>query len=314
VEVCAVIEVDSLSFEYPGVLALDNVSLSIEKGSIAALVGPNGAGKTTLLRCMAALEHPIAGTVKIGGVDAHEDPRVCHKKIGYLRDIFGLYDDLSVERCITYAAASHGIADAALPEAVKKAAARLRIDNHLLAKAGVLSRGLRQRVAIAQAVVHEPAVLILDEPASGLDPEARHTLSGLFLELSGQGMTLIVSSHILTELEEYSTHMIILDKGRVVSSSGVSGKAVGDEGAYFTVELIAPHAALENFLLSVDGVSNVSVKPGGAVFMLRGDASTQAELLKRLVGQGFGVKGFYETRENMHESYLKKIKETRGGA
>ncbi|HEY4077172.1 MAG TPA: ATP-binding cassette domain-containing protein, partial [Rhizomicrobium sp.] len=207
------IEINDLVFEYPGHRALHGVSLAVEAGAISALVGPNGAGKTTLLRCMAALETPYAGSVVIDGLDTREAPRAIHRKLGYLPDFFGLYDALSVRRCLFYAARAHGIAAGEAAGATQAAAARVGLADRLEQAAGTLSRGLRQRLAIAQAIVHRPTVLLLDEPAAGLDPQARRDLSQLLLSLKRDGMTLVVSSHILAELEDYSDRMIIVDHG-----------------------------------------------------------------------------------------------------
>jgi len=194
------IEIRELVFEYPGHRALAGVSLTIVKGSITALVGPNGAGKTTLLRCMAALETPYSGHVTIDGLDTREAPRAIHAGLGYLPDFFGLYDALSVRRCLHYAARAHGIAPEAAAAAAEAAAVRVGLADRMEQAAGQLSRGLRQRLAIAQAIVHRPKVLLLDEPAAGLDPKARRDLSRLLLVLRDGGMTLVVSSHILGRL------------------------------------------------------------------------------------------------------------------
>jgi ABC-2 type transport system ATP-binding protein len=196
------IEVSGLVFEYPGQRALDGVSLSIQAGAITALVGPNGAGKTTLLRLIAALETPYDGQVTIDGLDTRDQPRAIHERLGYLPDFFGLYDALSVRRCLFYAARAHGIGAGEAGAAAEAAAARVGLSDRLGQAAGSLSRGLRQRLAIAQAIVHDPKVLLLDEPAAGLDPQARRDLSRLLLELRDGGMTLVVSSHILAELED----------------------------------------------------------------------------------------------------------------
>src|ERR1700748_3286321 len=171
------IEVDNLVYEYPNARALKGVSLVVPDQTITALVGPNGAGKTTLLRCLAALEDPYSGKVIIDGMDTTHAPREIHARMGYLPDFYGLYDDLSVRRCLTYAARSHSIAQGATAEAVAKAAQRVGLSDRLESKAGELSRGLRQRLAIGQSIVHEPKVLLLDAPAAGLDPQARRELS-----------------------------------------------------------------------------------------------------------------------------------------
>ncbi|MDD1606888.1 MAG: ABC transporter ATP-binding protein, partial [Methylococcaceae bacterium] len=215
------INVEQLIFEYPNLRALDEVSFHIPQGSITALVGPNGAGKTTLLRCMAALDQPMSGNIRIDGIDVLEHPRECHRIIGYLSDFFGLYDRLTVRQCLHYVARAQGIADEDCEAAIAKVSKGLYITDRLDVLAGTLSRGLRQRVAIAQAIIHSPRVVLLDEPASGLDPEARHELAELFLELQKQGMTLLVSSHILAELEAYSTDMLVLRQGRIIEQVAI---------------------------------------------------------------------------------------------
>ena len=184
------IEVRDLVYEYPTKRALEGVSLNVPAQTIVALVGPNGAGKTTLLRCLAALEPPYSGAVTIDGLDTREHPREIHARLGYLPDFYGLYDELTVRRCLTYAAWSHGLSAEAVDAAVTKAAARVGLSDRLESKAGELSRGLRQRLGIGQAIVHEPKVLLLDEPAAGLDPQARRDLSGLLTSLRDAGMTL----------------------------------------------------------------------------------------------------------------------------
>ena len=175
------IQVSSLIFEYTGFRALNNVSFTIPSGSITALVGPNGAGKTTLLRCLSALEQPLNGSIIIDDIDVLEHPRLCHRKVGYLSDFFGLYERLTVRQCLHFVARAQGITPDACPEAIARVSRQLNIDDRLDVTPAELSRGLRQRVAIAQAIIHQPKVVLLDEPASGLDPEARHLLAELFL-------------------------------------------------------------------------------------------------------------------------------------
>jgi len=300
------IEVKDLVFEYPGKRALNGVSFRIEPGNITALVGPNGAGKTTLLRCMAALEVPLHGEIRIDGENINEDPRACHRKLGYLSDFFGLYDELSVRQCLLHAAASRGILASEQARVVEQAAIRLGISDRLAIKAGALSRGLRQRLAIAQAVVHEPQILMLDEPASGLDPEARHSLAELFLTLRDQGMTLIVSSHILSELDEYSTDMLVLREGRILSHDLIelqSAKTVS-----LKLSLSEPCHELQTLLSGLPGVSAVNGDDSSAIISFNGDVADQHHLLKSLLGQGLPVCSFAEQQRNMQSAYLESVR------
>jgi ABC-2 type transport system ATP-binding protein len=300
------IEVKELVFEYPGTRALNGVSFRIEPGSITALVGPNGAGKTTLLRCMAALEEPMYGEVRIGGENIHEDPRACHRKLGYLSDFFGLYDELTVRQCLLHAAASRGIIASEQSRVTGKAAVRLGIADRLEMKAGELSRGLRQRLAIAQAVVHEPQILMLDEPASGLDPEARHSLAELFLALRDQGMTLVVSSHILSELDEYSTDMLVLREGRILSHDPIEQEVAATVS--LRLSLSEPVDGLQPLLSGLPGVSAVEGDDESALISFSGDAAAQHQLLKNLLAQGLPVCAFSEQQRNMQSAYLESVR------
>jgi ABC-2 type transport system ATP-binding protein len=218
-----IITVDGLTFDYPLKRALTDVSFQIPEGSITAVVGPNGAGKTTLLRCLAGLEQPTSGSIRLAGVDVLAEPRTAHRRLGFLQDFFGLYDGLSVARCLEYAARAHGVVETERDARTAWAAEMLGLSDRMEQRAGALSRGLRQRLAIAQTIIHRPSVLLLDEPAAGLDPEARSELSVLFRKLSTEGQTLLVSSHILAELEDYSTHMLIVEDGRVIRHTALSG-------------------------------------------------------------------------------------------
>ncbi len=300
------IEVKDLVFEYPGTRALNGVSFQIKPGNITALVGPNGAGKTTLLRCMAALEVPIHGEVRIDGENIHEDPRACHRKIGYLSDFFGLYDELTVRQCLLHAAASRGILPGEQLRVTEQAATRLGIVDRLETKSGTLSRGLRQRLAIAQAVVHEPQILMLDEPASGLDPEARHSLAELFLVLRDQGMTLVVSSHILSELDEYSTDMLVLREGRILSHDPIEPPV--EATVRLRLSLTGPFNGLQALLSGMDGVSAVEGDDGSAVLSFSGDAAARHRLLKSLLDRGLPVCAFAEQQRNMQSAYLQSVR------
>lgn len=211
----AAIAVDHLTYDYPGRKALDDVSFTIERGSIAALVGPNGAGKSTLLRTLAGLETPSSGRIEIADIDVGDDPRRAHTRMGYLSDDFGLYDDLTVYDVLAFIGGCHKLSGPALHDRITWVTGLLRLQTIAKQKCGTLSRGWRQRTGIAMAILHRPDVLLLDEPASGLDPEARVELAAIMRALQAEGITSMVSSHILAELEEYCTSMLVLRDGRI---------------------------------------------------------------------------------------------------
>ncbi len=299
------IEVSSLLFEYPGVRALDDVSFSVAAGSVTALVGPNGAGKTTLLRCLAGLELPLAGSIEVAGVDVLEEPRTVHRRIGYLSDFYGLYDALTVRQCFWHAASAHGVAESDVGRAIDQTAARLDLIGLIGRRAAELSRGQRQRVAIGQALIHNPQVLMLDEPASGLDPEARHALAMLFKRLSGEGMTLLVSSHILAELDEYSTDMLVMRNGRILEAKPVTGAAA--DARRVRVEFAREVPGLAGALAAVAGLRLVEARGREAVVEISGGDEAISEVLRALVIAGLPVSAFAPGRENLNESYLRTV-------
>lgn len=298
------IEVDAVTYEYPGKCALKEVSFAIPQGSVTALVGPNGAGKTTLMRCLAALDKPFSGAIRIGGVDAVEHPREIHQMIGYLSDFFGLYDDLTVRQSLTYAGALHAIPEAEIPARVEKTARRLGLGQYLDTASGALSRGLRQRLGIAQAFIHEPKILLLDEPASGLDPEARLSLSKLFLELRDEGVTLIVSSHILSELEDYCTDMLLLRDGALVEHTAAKAVSAEEAGIMLAVQFTEPAESFMALVESHASVSGLSCEAQVMHCTFTGGPEELQALLSHLVKKKAPVCGFTPSKRRLQDIYM----------
>ncbi len=301
------IEITGLTFDYPGHRALNDVSLRVVRGSVTALVGPNGAGKTTLMRCIAGLETPLTGSITVAGMDVIEEPREVHRIMGYLSDFFGLYQDLTVACCLEYAAASQGLPESDIPAAIERTAQRLNLTDKLQQLSGGLSRGQRQRVAIGQAIIHQPKVLLLDEPASGLDPEARASLATLFRELQANGMTLLVSSHILAELDEYSTHMLALREGRILENRELVPTHLAGVQRHLQLDLARPDGRLTQWLQDYAQVRLKHVSEAHAEFDFEGDLAEQAALLKALVEDGFDVCSLAAHKENLQQSYLRSV-------
>jgi len=310
----AIIDVQNICYEYPNLRALDNVSFSIKPKTITALVGHNGAGKSTLLRCIATLEKPFSGDIFIDGVNNQDDPRKLHKKLGYLSDFFGLYEDLTVNQCLTYMAWSHDIHEN-VEDKINILSNKLNLEDLLNRKTQELSRGQRQRLAIAQATIHNPKILLLDEPASGLDPEARHQLSELLLGMRDGGMTIIVSSHILTELEEYSTEMLILNKGKikeqvaladVSKNNSVISIGIDDIGGN-TVDDIINNYKLGKIFKENDNIKSCNIKDGKLIIEFDGDQLQRAELLKSLVSLDIPIYDFTSKKKSFESIYIEAL-------
>lgn len=299
------INVNKLSFDYPGKRALDHLSFQIAPNTITALVGPNGAGKTTLLRCLSALDTPTIGTITIDGIDAERFPRKIHQAVSYLPDLFGLYENLTVEQNLIFFAKSHLVPLDKVQERVIATANALQISEYLTTAAGKLSRGLRQRLAIGIAVIHQPKILMLDEPASGLDPEARFHLSKLLVTLQKNGMTLIVSSHILSELEDYSTDMIILNEGKIVNQSGLNQqKRDPFSSVQLVIEFTQDPAPYRSIIESFENVKVESTQEKSILIRFKGPAEDQHLLLKSLIEKNLPVCALHEEKESLQEVYL----------
>jgi ABC-2 type transport system ATP-binding protein len=290
-----------LTYDYETKRAVNDVSFEIARGTVTALVGPNGAGKTTLLRCLAGLEQPVAGAIRIDGADVLRDPRAAHRKLGFLQDFFGLYDGLSVERNLLYAAATQGMPRARLESSVRDAAAATGLGDRLKQPAGELSRGLRQRLAIARTIVHRPALLLLDEPAAGLDPEARMELSATIRSLRQSGVTLIVSSHILSELEQYSTHMLTMRDGRI--SGPIAVGAIRPDAERVRAIVSGAAAPALRFLEARPGVSAIRDEGDGLSFDLEGGEAERGTLLRAMIDAGIKVTSFTVARADLEALY-----------
>jgi ABC-2 type transport system ATP-binding protein len=304
----AAIEVHDLTYDYPKTRALEGVSVHLPQGSITALVGPNGAGKSTLMRCMAALDTPLEGEVLVQGKSASLFPREIHRQLGYLPDFFGLYDELTVEQSLRYFAAANGVAKPEIPAACERMLARCGLTPYRTQLAGGLSRGWRQRLGMAQAMVHRPAILLLDEPASGLDPEARVALSTLMLDLKSEGMTILVSSHILSELEDYCDRMIILREGRVVEEQTHHGNVTAQ--ARYRIALVgevSTHRAALDALGTWQGVE-------GGIVLAPHTQHEPAALLKLLIDAGVQVQSFTPETRRLQDIYLAHAHRQKEGA
>ncbi len=300
------ISVDRLVFDYDNARALSDISFAVEPGMVVALVGPNGAGKTTLMRCIAALEQPTAGNVHVDGLEVREDPRTIHRKVGFLPDFFGLYDELTVRQALAYHAAAKKIARADRAARVGWAAEMLAIDTMFDRRVGELSRGNRQKLAIAQAIIHRPLVALLDEPASGLDPDARRRLSDTIRTLNGEGMTLVVSSHILSELEDYSSHVLILREGNLEAFRDLRRADSGAQRATLRVRLAKPDARLGEIMRSLPGLDVLDAGDRQATFVFPDDAQAQHDCLKHLIENGLAVSEMAPITQSMSDVYFER--------
>lgn len=304
----AVITVKDLNYYYPGTKALEDVSFTINKGDITALVGPNGSGKTTMLRTLAGLDTPFSGKIEVANTNVLTDPRQAHTKIGYLSDDFGLYKDLVVKDVLEFIGGCHGLKDQALNDRIKWVTDLLRLEGVFDKKCGALSRGWRQRVGIAMSIVHKPEILLLDEPASGLDPEARAELSAVMLALQAEGITSLVSSHILAELEEYCTSMLVLRNGKIQKHVLLQEHRKTQKASLQITVLGALTEAQNKTVNDVAGQEAVEVSKDDQTttisIVVDYDHDANHALLKKLISKKIPVCGFTLKEVTLQRLYL----------
>jgi ABC-2 type transport system ATP-binding protein len=300
-DAAAGIEVTGVRRAFGTVLAVDHIDLQARPGEVTALVGPNGAGKTTLLLMLATLLAPDAGSIRIGGLDPVAAPWEVRATMGWMPDGFGTWDALTVREVLETVAAAYRMA----PVPARTRAAELLDLVHLgdLADrpARVLSRGQKQRLGLARALVHRPTILLLDEPASGLDPRSRIELRDILRQLAASGATLLVSSHILTELQEIADRAVIVAGGRSVATQDLNS----DSGPTRTVSQWRITSLDPPRLMAALAHHGVATQPlADAVDVeVAGDIAA-SQLLAQLVGDGIPITAFAPSYGALETAYL----------
>jgi ABC-2 type transport system ATP-binding protein len=216
------IEIVNLTKRYGTFTALDNLNLSIAKGTVFGVVGPNGAGKSTTFSILATLLAPTEGTAYVNGFDVTKDPKMVRKQIGYMPDFFGVYDQFKASEYLDFYGASYGLSAAERKALIPQLLELVNLSHKKDSYVDLLSRGMKQRLCLARCLIHDPEVLILDEPASGLDPRARIEMRDILKELKTMGKTILISSHILPELAEMCDELGVIENGNLVASGSVS--------------------------------------------------------------------------------------------
>jgi len=285
-----VIVADQLSKWYGPRLAVDRVSLEVGAGEVMGLLGPNGSGKTTILRILTGYLRPSSGTARIAGLDVVHDSLAARARVGYVPEDAPLYGWMSVREFLLFMARIKGLSRRAAPAVVESVVERLALGDVRRLLIGKLSRGYRQRVAIGQALLGDPALLILDEPTNGLDPRQIIEMRGHIRSLAGE-RTVVVTSHILGEIERVADRAAILLAGRLLGVHAVRG---GGLGGRFRLRVRGPEPAVEACLRGVPGVSGVSVErePGTdlASYVVDAAAGPITEALAvAVIGAGFGL-------------------------
>ena len=305
----AVVRTEGLVKRYDRTVAVAGIDLAIDQGEIYGLVGPNGAGKTTTLRMLATLLRPDAGTAEIDGWSVTRNPDEVRRVLGFMPDAFGVYDDMKVWEYLDFFARCYGLPAAGRRRMIGDLLELVDLGDRKDAYVQDLSRGMQQRLCLAHALVHDPQVLLLDEPASGLDPRARVELRELLRELRSMGKTIVISSHILPELEELCTSVAIVDRGQVLAQGRVSEiERRLRFGAVLRMHLLLEGdelAAARDELATQPDVASATILPDGTVELgFRGDDAAAARLLASVVAAGLPVVSFARAASDLEELFL----------
>jgi ABC-2 type transport system ATP-binding protein len=320
------IRVQHLSHRFGSTEVLHDIGFEVAEGEIFGFIGPNGAGKTTTIRAMATLLEPSAGRIEIGGIDVALEPERVRPKIGYMADQAGIYPKLTLDEFLAFFAASFRLA----PSAVDVALELTGLTELRGELAGTLSKGMRQRLQLAKTLLHDPEVLILDEPASDLDPRARIALRDLLLYLSASRKTIFLSSHILTELSDVCSSVGVIEKGKLLAhgpiaeitrqlgataatsarrgdGAGATGGAAPDQrprGRTIKLRTLGPLEPIVPLLQGMNGVIGVHVSSGHLLVRLDGGDQLVAETVRALVGAGVSVVGIEPERDELEAAFL----------
>jgi len=300
------IEIRHLRKEYNDNVALENLHLVIPEGEVYGLIGPNGAGKTTLIRILATLLEPTYGHVRIAGFDVLEEPLKVHPLIGYMSDFFSLYDNMLVWEYLDHFARCYGVGprrrEALIDEALKLVSLEVRRD----AEIKTLSRGMRQRLCFAKTLLHQPRVLLLDEPASGLDPAGRVEFREMLKQLHAMGRTVLISSHILTEMADFCTSIGILEQGKLLASGRV--EAILHElqpGLRLEIEVAGEPDGVLELLRDHAAVGQLENSNGKIRCRWKAGRDALPELHRALVQRGVNLISFAAKTDNVEDIYMK---------
>jgi ABC-2 type transport system ATP-binding protein len=296
------VEISGLRKDFGRTTALDGVSFSFGGGEVVGFVGPNGAGKTTTMRILATLDEPTAGDAFIDGVSVIQEPEEARRRIGFVPDALPAHADIAVHEYLDFFARAYRLTGAKRKQVVESVEEFTNLTGIREKLLKTLSKGMNQRVCLARALLHDPQVLILDEPAAGLDPRARIELRELIRVFAAQGKAVLMSSHILTEL---STGAVIIERGRILRA-GTLDEIVetNREQRTLIVRSLGPVEELHRALLELPGVARAVPDDGTVRVEFAGSEEGASELLVQLVRRGVRVAEFHQQRVNLEQVFM----------
>ena len=310
-----IIEIQGLTKKYGDLTALNDLTLNIEEGEVFGFIGPNGAGKTTTMRILTTLLKPSSGKAWVAGESVIDNPRAVRRNIGYMPDFFGVYDDMKVWEYLDFFAACYDVPPSTRVGMIDDLLALVDLGHKKDAFVDSLSRGMKQRLCLARTLAHDPQVLILDEPASGLDPRARIEMRELLRELKLMGKTIFFSSHILSEVADICTSIAILEAGGLVAYGDMAEmKKQLRAHRLIQMRLLGELTPVQEFLLRHEAVESIITSeeadiPSDALrFDFNGDDEALSNLLASLIAQKFQVVAFQEETGDLEDVFLQVTK------
>ena len=302
-------EVKGLKRHFGRVRAVDGVSFAVQSGQIMGFIGPNGAGKTTTLRIIATLDEPTAGDVWIDGVSVREFPEAARRRVGYVPDSLPEHGDMTVHEYLDFFARAYGLNKSARLDAVQEIKEFTRLTNLEDKLLRSLSKGMKQRVSLARALVHDPGILIMDEPTAGLDPRARIEFRELITILAEQGKALLISSHILSELTEVCNAVLIIEHGRILDSGALDEVATRNNTRQMAmIRSLGAADALQATLLELPGVVHARRTGGQVEVEIQGGEAELSEVLSAAIGRGHRIVEFRLLNRDLEDVFLRVTK------
>ena len=304
--------IKNLEKSYGNFKALNGVNLEIKKGEIFGFIGPNGAGKSTTMKIISGLLSADSGEVYVDGIDAIKDNKALKDKIGYMPDFFGVYDNLKAIEYLEFYASIYGIIGEEARELAMDLLELVNLQDKWDANVDGLSRGMKQRLCLARCLVHNPELLILDEPASGMDPRARYEMKGILKNLREMGKTIIVSSHILSELGEICTRIGIIKNGSIVCEGTVEEVTLMASGtAPINITVMEEPDKAISILREIPEVKEMSVDENKITASIVGGDKEARDLLKTLVSKDIPVISFSRAAGNLEEVFIQITEENK---
>jgi ABC-2 type transport system ATP-binding protein len=301
-----VVDVESLWVRYGQLAAVRGISLQIPRGEVFGFIGPNGAGKSSTIKVLATLLRDFTGKVKINGLDVLWKPQAVREKIGYVPDFFGVYEDLTVEEYLHFFAAAYRIERARRKAIIGDVLELTDLVHKLNSPVDALSRGMKQRLSLARVLLHDPDLLLLDEPASGLDPRARIEMRELLKALKEMGKTILISSHILHELSQLCTRIGIIEAGVMVAQGSVNDiyRHLGLLRIVH-VQMVEMNDDLVSRIRAVPGVNSVEPQVDRLAIRLHEDQTSIEDLHDHLVSAGARIRMFQPEAMDMETAFMK---------